>query len=263
MSEPELLYDDREPDDVKLMFHQEGFKQAHLEHGDFVVGPFVIERKQIADFMASVMDGRLLSQSLTVRESGKYPIVIVEGWLDWKYHKNTDKSHDQTYGLMAGGLADIVAVVRTPIVPTKDKHHTLTFIKSLVGRVMDPIMEVEPPLVKLKRVSPYVAALAQVPGVGTAKAKQIAKKYSSFLVLGNLSYLQFVDEFGEKTGDELYKLVTGYDTPEVFKRLGLGKRARSLAAAFPSIVLGATITADQAKMFLDKNGMAKIGDLVR
>lgn len=259
----EFIYDDREPKNIQNAAEECGFVKGHLEHGDFIVGPWVVERKQAADFMASVLDGRLLTQALEVRESGREPIVIIEGALDWKYTSNTSLNRHQSYGLFMSGLADIVGVARIPVVPTRDSQGTITFLNSLKSRVLDPIHEVEPPIVKLKRVKPFVAALAQVPGVGLATAKKVAKKWSSFAQMANLRYLDFVDELGPKGGDEMYTFITGNATPEVFKRLGLGKRARSLAAAYPALEGGVPITQEQASQMLDKRSIEKLGDLVR
>ncbi len=79
----ELLVDDRELKSQtarKLFTLGVKLKAQRLNIGDFVVSErIVVERKTMADFEASVIDGRLFQQALSLRQSFSSPLIAVIG----------------------------------------------------------------------------------------------------------------------------------------------------------------------------------------
>jgi len=80
-SEFVVKVDDRENPKVIEMFTEMGInlKKQRLNVGDYVIGWACIERKTIDDLCASIIDGRIKSQSEKMLDNYKYNYIIVSG----------------------------------------------------------------------------------------------------------------------------------------------------------------------------------------
>lgn len=225
-----FVVDDREPGEIQDLLVALGAEVRRLPHGDVHAGDWLVERKTAGDFVSSLLDGRLLRQVPLLRSSGLCPIVVVEGPIE----RDADFS-DALLAACHGALAALAATHAVPVVPTTDARGTRDFVKSLLKRRVDDCYEMREPLVKLRRADPYVAMLAQVPGIGAKRAEAIASAYPSFAAFERLRFYEMVDAFGPKTAATLWRLLRGRDVPAVYRRMGTGKRARRLVDANPAL----------------------------
>jgi DNA excision repair protein ERCC-4 len=55
------------------------FEMQEMSCGDYKVGEFLIERKSVADFSASILDGRLFEQAELLSAASDKPMLLIEG----------------------------------------------------------------------------------------------------------------------------------------------------------------------------------------
>jgi ERCC4-type nuclease len=98
-----------------------------LPIGDVAIGDlFVIERKRSDDLLASLLDGRLVSQARRMMASAPRPLLIVEG--------STATTRAVHSNAIAGMMAMIVAEIGLSIVPTRDTKGSARLIAMLAKR---------------------------------------------------------------------------------------------------------------------------------
>jgi len=99
-----------------------------LELGDYICSDQVIvERKTVDDFIKSIFDKRLFSQSKVLVESCTKPIIILEGDLNL-YGSSLHPS------ALAGAIASLITDFRIPIVCTKNQKETAELLFTLARR---------------------------------------------------------------------------------------------------------------------------------
>ena len=101
-----------------------------LDVGDYVLSKDVcIERKTVEDFLASMLDGRLFSQMVNLRENYEKPLILVEGNMDELFtlrniHKNS----------VIGALTSIALDYNVPILNTKNARETAHYLFVIAKR---------------------------------------------------------------------------------------------------------------------------------
>ncbi|MHA1407284.1 MAG: DEAD/DEAH box helicase [Candidatus Heimdallarchaeaceae archaeon] len=99
-----------------------------LEIGDYVCSDqVVVERKTGDDFVTSILDKRLFSQTKILSESCVKPIIIIEG----EFSLFSTALHPQA---LAGAVTSIITDFRVPIVQTKNQKETAELLFSLARR---------------------------------------------------------------------------------------------------------------------------------
>src|SRR3989338_6903785 len=104
-------------------------RMQNLDVGDFLVSEKVgVERKEIRDFVDSIIDKRLLSQVKALKETFEKPLLVIEGTDDLysvrKVHPNA----------IRGMLAWIAIDMKIPILYTKDFRDTAELLIILARR---------------------------------------------------------------------------------------------------------------------------------
>lgn len=119
------------------------FEMQELSAGDYRVGDFLIERKSVADFAASIMDGRLFEQAEQLVGSGYRPLLLLEGDLS----KCPSEMHPDS---LTGALSALtvfwnIQLVCTPDIPGScsllarlHKHQSEGLGYEIATRVLKP-----------------------------------------------------------------------------------------------------------------------------
>ena len=133
----EILIDHREMNSTLPSYLASlGFKTrlTHLPHGDLRISErILIERKTARDLLASIKDGRLLSQCRSLRASASRPMLLIETGGDTGYalHPNA----------VLGALAHITLDMGIPVMMTKDAMETAHFVSIATQREQDLLEE--------------------------------------------------------------------------------------------------------------------------
>jgi ERCC4-related helicase len=181
-------------------------KMQNLDVGDFLISEdCVIERKTVADFVASIIDKRVLDQVKAMKQFSK-PILIIEGVEDIysvrKVHPNA----------IRGMLAFIAMDMKIPIIYTKDFRDTAEFLVVAAKREQEDgkrefsVRGERKPLT-LKEQQEFI--VGSLPGVGGKLASNLLKEFRSVKNVINASEdeLKDVDLVGKKKAEAIKKVV--------------------------------------------------------
>lgn len=103
-----------------------GFER--LEMGDYICSDQVIvERKTQEDFVKSIMDKRLFSQTKILVENCAKPVILIEG--EFNLHSSTLHPH-----ALSGALTSLITDFRIPIIHTKNQRETAEILYAFAKR---------------------------------------------------------------------------------------------------------------------------------
>ncbi len=176
-----------------------------LDVGDFVLSDRVcVERKECADFVNSLLDGRLFEQ---LQSLGGYPkpLLVLEGESLWG-HRNI--SPDALMGAMGSILVDH----GIPVVQTRDAEETARLMvaiakreQGLAGRKM-ALRGGKSTMTDLQRLQ---FILAGFPGIDQVRADALLDHFGSLKAIFDATEgdLALVDGIGEKTAATMRRLL--------------------------------------------------------
>ncbi len=103
-------------------------EQQQLSVGDYIVSSRIgIERKEVDDFLQSLLDGKLFMQMRQLRDAYPRPLLIVEG--DGLLTKRNISQN-----AIFGSIASIITDYGIPLITTKSAHETADFLQILARR---------------------------------------------------------------------------------------------------------------------------------
>ncbi|MEM0485372.1 MAG: ERCC4 domain-containing protein [Thermoplasmata archaeon] len=211
-----IVVDDREKESVVVRQLQKmGVELSfqHLEIGDYILGDVVIERKEVNDYVSSLIDGRLQKQLYHLSYHYPYSILIVEGYVEEvllhrKIHRSAYLSSlaSAIYKRAPEGQMGVVSVLTfpTPFDTSLFLYHLHKKIEE--GGVRLPVIVKKKGSLMKERVVNIVCSL---PGISEVKAKRLLQKFKSVhrIVNASVKELMEVDGIGEKTAKEIYEVV--------------------------------------------------------
>ncbi len=204
-----IFVDFREPDRIVQKLKSLGLDVyvKHLELGDYLVKhslyEVLVERKDVNDFINSIIDGRLFRQCHFI--SARYPLSIlaVVGNLD-KALENRNISRSAVIGAV---VSIAIKNVQGQIVPLifKNEDDFCLALKSIDTRVSEGDLRILPRL--KSHENPKVAMLTAIPGIGEKKAEKLLEHFGSIQRIANasISELKRVEGIGEKKAREIYR----------------------------------------------------------
>jgi Fanconi anemia group M protein len=148
-----------------------------LEAGDYVLNDrVVLERKTLADFAASVIDGRLFAQAASLSRLPQLPLVLIEGPRSCRMprvHPNALK----------GALLSLLVSWRIPVIFSRSPADSLSILKMLAvqSQVMSPRRRTHRGRSPKLRSggSSQEAVLASLPGIGPRLAACLLLRFGS------------------------------------------------------------------------------------
>ena len=197
---------------------QEAYPDVRLSHevletGDYLLAPdLAVERKSVADFIASIQDRRLFDQAARLRMGFERPAVIVEGSL-W------DLPTAMSPEAIDGARAYLFTEYCVAVFSTTDVQGTARLLHRLAwqAQLREPR---EMPLRAQKPADPNLAAryiLEGLPRVGPIQARKLLVHFGTpARVLGaSIEELAEVAGFGRKSAQAIWTaLNTPYQPPE-------------------------------------------------
>lgn len=178
-----------------------------LDVADYVLSSRVgVEYKKIPDFVDSIIDGRLLEQIKSLKQSYEKPLIIIEGDEDIYALRNIHPN------AIRGMIATIVIDYGIPLIWTKNIKETALLLSLIAKREQDPEKKYFDPHTEkkpltLKEQQEYV--ISSLPNVGPVLAKELLKYFGSVRNVINASEerLRNVDKIGDKKAKTIREVV--------------------------------------------------------
>lgn len=175
-----------------------------LEIGDFVCSKRVcIERKSHADFIGSIIDGRIFEQAEHLRKNFEKPIVVIEGYSNRRINENALKA--ATASLLVDFNVSILTT-RNPL----DTAKTIFWIakreqfekKAGIG------IKVGKKPKEVKKLQEFI--VAGIPGISLVLAKRLLKKFGSIekVFTADEDELKKVKGIGKEVAKRIKKILT-------------------------------------------------------
>ncbi|MDP3734507.1 MAG: DEAD/DEAH box helicase [Nanoarchaeota archaeon] len=180
-------------------------KIAQLESADYLVsGKVGVELKKVPDFVASIIDGRLLDQIRSLKHNFAKSVLIIEGEEDIYAVRNVHAN------AIKGMLAAIVLDFNVPVLYTKNPQDTASLLAVMAKREQDKGRDFsyhESKPRSLPEQQEYF--VSSFPGIGTTHAKNLLHHFGSIkkLVNATAKELTLVEGIGTKTAETILKLV--------------------------------------------------------
>jgi len=180
-------------------------KTGQLDSADYLLsGKVGVELKAVPDFVASIIDGRLLEQVRNLKKNFEKAVLIIEGEEDIysirKVHANA----------IRGMLSSIVLDFHVPVLYTKNPQDTAGLLAVMAKREQDTsrdfsLHEKKPH--SLKEQQEFL--VSSLPGVGVQTARLLLENFGTIKNLVNASpeQLTSIKGVGEKTTERILSLV--------------------------------------------------------
>lgn len=167
-----------------------------LEIGDFVLSEdVVVERKTVEDYIRSLMDNRLFSQLIAMKDKYPKPLLIVQG--------NRKKSASIGLSAFYSSLASTLIDFYIPIYTSEDDEETAALLYYIAkreqeeGRKAVRVREGRKPLTT-PEIQKYV--VAGVPGIDAILADRLLKRFKNVrgVFSASIEELKAVEGIGDK-----------------------------------------------------------------
>jgi len=204
---PVIYTDIRETKLLKELVDKEvEIRTRQLEVGDFLISDRVgVERKTVADFLQSIIDGRLFDQLKNLASNFSRPVMVIEG--------------DNLYGqrnihpnAIRGAITSIVIDFRVPIIWTKTVEETAETLAIIAKREQSElerdiqIRGVKRAMTEGEQQEVFVAGF---PSVNLKLAKRLLTQFKTIKKLVNAGEkrLQAVDGIGAEKAKKIKEFV--------------------------------------------------------
>jgi len=169
---PKIIIDFREknsliPTKLQKLNHEIELKE--LKVADYLINNTAIERKTTADFIQSMINGRLKKQLQEIKQYPQY-LLVIEGDLT--------QTKFQNQNALRGFLISITLNQKIPTIFTKNEEETATYISLLSKRKSSP-SKVNPKKSNLSKKEQLEYILQAFPKIGPKKSKELLKKFKT------------------------------------------------------------------------------------
>ena len=179
-------------------------KTAQLTTADYVVsGKVGVELKKVPDFVASIIDGRILDQVRDLKNSFQKAVLVIEGEEDIYSVRNVHAN------AIRGMLASIVLDFHVPVLYTKNPQDTAALLAVMAKREQGKEIDFALHSLKPKSVREQQEFIvAAFPNIGTQTAKTLLEHFGSIKNLVNATEAQLTElkGIGDKTAQQLVKM---------------------------------------------------------
>jgi Fanconi anemia group M protein len=200
---PTIYVDTRESESIIMCLQKMGVnvQVKQLEVGDFVLSEdVVVERKTIDDYVRSLMDNRLFSQIVAMKEKYPKPLLIVQG----SRKKGISIGLAAFYSSLASALTDFYI----PVYTSENDEETAAILYYIAKREQEEgkkavrVREGRKPLT-IREIQKYV--VAGVPGIDAVLADRLLKRFKNVrgVFSAALDELKSVEGVGDKIASRI------------------------------------------------------------
>jgi Fanconi anemia group M protein len=147
-----------------------------LSVADYIVSSRVgIERKDVADFSQSIIDGRLFPQLIALKRSYQKPVLMLEGETLYGHRALNPEA-------LRGAIASIILNLEIDVIWTRSTRDSARFLKTLARREQkaknrEPIIRSEKAPVETTELQEYI--VAGFPNINRVLAQRILQEFGS------------------------------------------------------------------------------------
>jgi len=177
-----------------------------LDIGDYVLSSRIgVERKNVDDFLESLIDGKLFKQITQLRDTYSRPLLILEG-------ENLLTKRNINHNAIFGSLASITVDYGIPILTTKDGFETADLLNVIAKREQREekkavVIRGEKPQMSIKERQQFI--IEGLPNVSAVIAKRLLLHFGSVRGIANASEeeLQEIRGIGKNIASDIIKLL--------------------------------------------------------
>jgi Fanconi anemia group M protein len=180
-------------------------RRRQLRVADFILGKGVAaERKTDADFLQSLIDGRLFKQLKRMKDTYNKPLLIIEG---------NDFSHRAiNENAVNGALSTIAMDMGIPIIHTNNSRESASLLVTIARReqeVKNSRISIRGRKPKLSKKKQQLFLLSGLPNVNTELAKRLLKHFKTPKAMFNATEdeLMEVQGIGKEKAKKIKELV--------------------------------------------------------
>lgn len=212
---PKIIVDHRESKDIvkELIKEEMEVEKRQLEVADFIIQTknldgkiqnVGIERKTTQDLLNSIIDKRLISQLMILKENFDVPLLVIEGdeniYSLRNFHPNS----------IRGIISTIAIDFQVPIIYTRNPKDTAKYLSLIAKRLEKPRKPISliPKKRSLTLKEQQLFLIESLPGIGPTISKLLLKEFKNIKNLVNATEeeLKKVDKIGKVKAKELKKL---------------------------------------------------------
>ncbi len=196
---PEIIIDFREknsfvPSELSKLGHEIHFKSLPIS--DYLVKDIAIERKTISDFKSSIINKRILTQLIEIKQYPKH-FLIIEGPYEELFDNFQLKEN-----AVRGFLLSTITEMQVPIIFSQNEKETASFISILSRKKSKPI-SFRPNKFQFSEKETLIYILEGFPNIGPTKAKKLIEKFHSLKNIFNASEEDLSTILGKRSKDFL------------------------------------------------------------
>jgi ERCC4-type nuclease len=198
-----IIVDDREDKYIQSLIEEKNI--ARLEVGDYIVGDLLVERKSPNDFVYSILNRRIFSQLINMKENNQYkPLLAITGNV-WR--GLADKRIQNGSNMIFGTLKTIVKDFEIPVIQFDNEKDFVSFLK-----ICDKEKNKEKsylPLPKKRAITDRekkLVSLTYIDGVSIKIAKKLLSEFSSIKNISSADKNEFIkiEGLGKKLADNIF-----------------------------------------------------------
>lgn len=194
---PTIIIDHREKNSLVAshlakLGHPIKFKQ--LPVADYIIKATAIERKTLSDLKSSIINKRIISQLLELKQ---YPthLLLIEGE---KENLHTPALHENA---LRGFLLSIVLEEQIPIIFTQNEKDTANYISILAKKQTKSDFSIRPSKILKSPHEQLQFILEGFPNIGPTKSKSLIAKFKSLKNILNASLQDLQEILGKRATD--------------------------------------------------------------
>jgi Fanconi anemia group M protein len=177
-----------------------------LDVGDYVLSSRIgVERKNVDDFLASLIEGKLFKQMAQLRDAYSRPVLILEG-------ENLLTKRNISHNAIFGSLASISVDFGIPVLMTKDSSETADLLKVIAQREQREdkkavIVRGEKTQMSLRERQQFI--IEGLPNVSAVIAKRLLGHFGSIKEIANATEEELLEVkgVGKNISSDIIKLL--------------------------------------------------------
>src|SRR3989344_7460398 len=174
-----IIVDNRERNSlIPSLLMERGFEieWQQLPVGDYLVNNIAIERKTVSDFKSSIINKRIISQLLELKQYPKN-LLIIEGLEDFDlYYSEEQNMHENA---VRGFLLSVALEFQVPVIFTQSSEDTSKYLEILAKKPQNKELSIRASKLVKSDKERIQFILEGFPTIGPKSAKKLISEFKS------------------------------------------------------------------------------------